>query len=81
MHRVVSVLGILALGLAWAQTPLKVGVILPLSGASAVAGKAALNGIQLAAEEANAGGKVRLELVVADDGTTPPRPCPPSPSS
>ncbi len=76
MHRVVSVLGILALGLAWAQTPLKVGVILPLSGASAVAGKAALNGIQLAAEEANAGGKVRLELVVADDGTDPAKAVP-----
>ncbi|SDE73573.1 amino acid/amide ABC transporter substrate-binding protein, HAAT family [Thermus arciformis] len=71
-------LGLLVLlaGLAWAQTSLKVGVILPLSGASAVAGKAALNGIQLAAEEANAGGKVRLELVVVDDGTDPSKAVP-----
>ncbi|MFX5903625.1 ABC transporter substrate-binding protein, partial [Acinetobacter baumannii] len=55
--------------LAFAQTSLKVGVILPLSGASAVSGKAALNGIQLAADEVNTAGKVRLELVVVDDGT------------
>ena len=41
----------LVLGPALAQTQLKVGVILPLSGPSAVAGKAALNGIQLAADE------------------------------
>ncbi|MDT7909631.1 ABC transporter substrate-binding protein, partial [Thermus sp.] len=54
---------VLALGLAMAQTTLKVGVILPLSGVSAVSGKAALNGIQLAADEVNAAGKVRLELV------------------
>ncbi|MEN2981971.1 MAG: ABC transporter substrate-binding protein [Thermus sp.] len=60
---------VLAMGLALAQTSLKVGVILPLSGVSAVSGKAALNGIQLAADEVNAQGKVRLELVVADDGT------------
>ncbi|WCM39904.1 ABC transporter substrate-binding protein [Thermus antranikianii] len=66
-----KVLGFLALvtGLAFAQTSLKVGVILPLSGASAVSGKAALNGIQLAADEVNTAGKVRLELVVVDDGT------------
>ncbi|MBW6393827.1 MAG: ABC transporter substrate-binding protein [Thermus sp.] len=66
-----QVLGFLALvtGLAFAQTSLKVGVILPLSGASAVSGKAALNGIQLAADEVNTAGKVRLELVVVDDGT------------
>ena len=56
-------------GLAFAQTSLKVGVILPLSGASAVSGKAALNGIQLAADEVNTAGKVRLVLVVMDDGT------------
>ena len=56
-------------GLAFAQTSLKVGVILPLSGASAVSGKAALNGIQLAADEVNTAGKVRLVLVVVDDGT------------
>ncbi|WP_026175100.1 ABC transporter substrate-binding protein [Thermus igniterrae] len=67
---------VFALGLALAQTPLKVGVILPLSGASAVAGKAALNGIQLAADEVNAQGRVRLELVVVDDGTDPAKAVP-----
>jgi branched-chain amino acid transport system substrate-binding protein len=67
---------VLALGLAMAQTTLKVGVILPLSGVSAVSGKAALNGIQLAAEEVNAAGKVRLELVVVDDGTDPAKAVP-----
>ena len=66
----------LVLGPALAQTQLKVGVILPLSGPSAVAGKAALNGIQLAADEANAGGKVRMELVVVDDGTDPSKAVP-----
>jgi branched-chain amino acid transport system substrate-binding protein len=53
-----------------------VGVILPLSGVSAVSGKAALNGIQLAADEVNAAGKVRLELVVVDDGTDPAKAVP-----
>lgn len=75
MGKVVGFLVLLA-GLAWAQVPLKVGVILPLSGASAVSGKAALNGIQLAADEANAAGKVRLELVVVDDGTDPAKAVP-----
>lgn len=63
-------------GMAWAQTQVKVGVLLPLSGASSVAGKAALNGIQLAVDEANRGGKVRLELAVADDGTDPAKAVP-----
>ncbi|WP_243089772.1 ABC transporter substrate-binding protein [Thermus neutrinimicus] len=67
---------VLLAGLAWAQVPLKVGVILPLSGASAVSGKAALNGIQLAADEVNTAGKVRLELVVVDDGTDPAKAVP-----
>lgn len=68
MRKALGFLVLLA-GLAWAQTALKVGVILPLSGASAVSGKAALNGIQLAADEVNATGKAKLELVVVDDGT------------
>jgi branched-chain amino acid transport system substrate-binding protein len=53
------------MGLSLAQSNVKVGVILPLS---TVAGKAALNGIQLAADEATAAGKVRFELVSVDDG-------------
>lgn len=75
MRKVMGFLVLLA-GLVWAQAPLKVGVILPLSGASAVSGKAALNGIQLAADEVNAAGKVRLELVVVDDGTDPAKAVP-----
>ncbi|WP_105317110.1 ABC transporter substrate-binding protein [Thermus tenuipuniceus] len=75
MRKVVGFLVLIA-GLAWAQIPLKAGVILPLSGASAVSGKAALNGIQLAADEVNAAGKVRLELVVVDDGTDPAKAVP-----
>ncbi|MBF6596401.1 MAG: ABC transporter substrate-binding protein [Thermaceae bacterium] len=69
--------GLLALlGLALAQTTLRVGVLLPLSGVSSVSGKAALNGIQLAADQVNAGGKVKLELVTADDGTDPAKAVP-----
>ncbi len=64
------------LGMAWAQVQVKVGVLLPLSGVSSVSGKAALNGIQLAADEVNARGKVRLELVVVDDGTDPAKAVP-----
>ncbi|MDX2008305.1 MAG: ABC transporter substrate-binding protein [Meiothermus sp.] len=62
----VLVLGavLLGLGFSLAQS-VKVGVILPLT---SVAGKAALNGIQLAADELAAAGKVKLELVVVDDG-------------
>lgn len=74
MRKAVAVF--LLAGLALAQTQVKVGVLLPLSGAASVSGKAALNGIQLAAEEVNAGGKVRLELVVADDGTDPAKAVP-----
>jgi branched-chain amino acid transport system substrate-binding protein len=74
VRKAVAVL--LLAGLALAQTQVRVGVLLPLSGVSSVSGKAALNGIQLAAEEVNAGGKVRLELVVADDGTDPAKAVP-----
>ncbi|GGN02744.1 amino acid ABC transporter substrate-binding protein [Thermus composti] len=74
MRKVWLLIGLL--GMAWAQTQVKVGVLLPLSGPSSVSGKAALNGIQLAADEVNAQGKVRLELVVADDGTDPAKAVP-----
>lgn len=56
-------------GLGLAQTQVRVGVLLPLSGPSSVSGKAALNGIQLAADEVGAQGKIKFELIVADDGT------------
>lgn len=62
----VLVLGALLLGLGFSLAQsVKVGVILPLT---SVGGKAALGGIQLAAEELAAAGKVKLELVVVDDG-------------
>jgi len=68
----------LALGLvapASAQTPLKVGVVLPLSGRNAVAGQSNLFGMRLVADLVNAGGGIKslggakLELVVADNAS------------
>lgn len=71
---------VLALALGGAQQPTyRVGVLLPLTGAASVSGQAALNGIQLAADEVNAAGGLagrRLELVVADNGTDPARAVP-----
>jgi branched-chain amino acid transport system substrate-binding protein len=55
-------------GLAQAQTTVRVGVLLPIN---TVAGRAALNGVQLGVEQVNAGGRVRIELVVVDDGNAP----------
>lgn len=56
----------------------RVGLLLPLSGTGASVGKPALQGAVLAAEEINARGGIRLgmwrrrvQLVVADDQTTP----------
>lgn len=54
---------VLLAGLGMAQQSVKVGVLLPLA---QVAGKAALNGIQLAGDEV--AGQVKIEFVVADDG-------------
>lgn len=68
----------LALGLVApvsAQTPLKVGVVLPLSGRNAVAGQSNLFGMRLVADLVNAGGGIKslggakLELVVADNAS------------
>jgi len=68
----------LALGLVApvsAQTPVKIGVVLPLSGRNAVAGQSNLFGIRLVADLVNAGGGIkslagaRLELVVADNAS------------
>lgn len=61
-----AVLGLASLALA--QTTVRVGVLLPIS---TVAGKAALNGVQLGVDQVNAGGKVKIELVVVDDGNAP----------
>ncbi|WP_276954982.1 ABC transporter substrate-binding protein [Allomeiothermus silvanus] len=65
MKRGILAVFFVLMGLALAQTSVRVGVLLPIS---TVAGKAALNGIQLAADQVNASGKVKLELVVTDDG-------------
>jgi branched-chain amino acid transport system substrate-binding protein len=67
----------LALGLfgatcARAQEPIKIGVILPLTGPSAAIGQEDLKGVQFAIEEA--GGKVGdrpIELIIADDQNSP----------
>src|SRR5574342_128834 len=68
----------LALGFATAagaQTPLKVGVVLPLSGRNAVAGQSNLFGIRLVADTINGAGGIKslggakLELVVADNAS------------
>lgn len=63
MKRVWLAMGVVWMGLVAAQPSVKVGVLLPLT---QVAGKAALNGIELAAAEV--AGQVKLEFVVADDG-------------
>lgn len=63
------------LGLSSAQQKaVKIGSILPLSGASSVSGKAAEQGYKLALDEINADGGVLgkpLEMVIEDDASTP----------
>lgn len=57
----------------------KVGVLLPLSGAGSVSGQAAKNGYQLALDEINKAGGVLgkpLELDFADDGSAPAKAVP-----
>jgi branched-chain amino acid transport system substrate-binding protein len=65
----------LALSLSSAQTKsVKIGSILPLTGASSVSGKAAELGYKLALDEINASGGVLgqpLEFVLEDDASTP----------
>jgi branched-chain amino acid transport system substrate-binding protein len=69
----------LAIGLvapAAAQAPVKVGVVLPLSGRNAVVGQSNLFGMRLVVDSVNASGGIRslkgspLELVVADNAST-----------
>jgi len=68
----------LALGLAApvaAQTPLKIGVVLPLSGRNAAAGQSNLFGMRLVADTINGAGGIKslggakLDLVVADNAS------------
>lgn len=60
---------------AAAQTPVKVGVVLPLSGRNAVAGQSNLFGIRLVVDTINAAGGIaslggaKLDLVVADNAS------------
>jgi len=54
--------------------PIKIGLILPLTGASARLGKEVLDGALLAVEEINAGGGIlgrQVELVIEDDEGNP----------
>lgn len=59
---------------AWAATPIKVGVISPLTGAWTVYGKAHYAGFELAVDEINKAGGVLgrpIEIVVGDSKTEP----------
>lgn len=59
---------------ASAATPIRVGIISPLTGAWTVYGKAHLSGFQLAVDEINAAGGVlgrKMELVIGDSKTEP----------
>ncbi|HYG87331.1 MAG TPA: substrate-binding protein [Azospirillum sp.] len=59
---------------AWAATPIKVGVISPLTGAWTVYGKAHFSGFELAVDEINKAGGVLgrpIEIVVGDSKTEP----------
>jgi branched-chain amino acid transport system substrate-binding protein len=61
--------------LSSAAEPVKVGVILPLSGGSSIAGSEVIQGVKLAIEEVNAQGGVlsgrQIELVIEDDESSP----------
>jgi branched-chain amino acid transport system substrate-binding protein len=70
----VAALAVGLAGTASAADPVKVGVLLPLSGSSAISGQEILLGIKLAAEEVNAKGGVigrPIELVIEDDEGSP----------
>ncbi len=59
---------------AMAESPIKVGIISPLTGAWTVYGKAHISGFELAADEINAAGGVlgrKIELIVGDSKTEP----------
>jgi branched-chain amino acid transport system substrate-binding protein len=73
---VVALAGVLTLaGAAAAQAPLRIGVVLPLSGRNAVVGQSNLFGMRLVADTVNAAGGIKslngakLELIVADNAS------------
>src|SRR5262247_386948 len=60
---------------AWAQQPIKIGLVTALSGQSARAGEAITRGLQVAIDEINAKGGLlngrKLELLRRDDESIP----------
>ncbi|WP_407542082.1 ABC transporter substrate-binding protein (plasmid) [Deinococcus radiomollis] len=76
MKLMLMTVGLLVLSSAGA---VKIGVLIPLSGASSVTGQAARSGYQLALDEINRAGGVLgkpLELVISDDGSSPAKAVP-----
>ena len=79
MIRLFVALSLLAAAPAWAQQPIKIGLVTALSGQSARAGEAISRGLQVAIDEINAKGGLRvgnesgrkLELLRRDDESIP----------
>ena len=66
--------GALSAGTAFAQEPIKIGVLYPLTGGGAVYGVPAMAGHQLAVEELNAKGGImgrKIESIERDDKLNP----------
>ena len=77
--RLMAGLALALCGILSSASAVKVGVLLPLTGANSVGGQAARNGYLLAQEEINKAGGVLgkpLELVFADDGNAPAKAVP-----
>jgi branched-chain amino acid transport system substrate-binding protein len=69
-----AAVGVLAAGTAFAQEPIKIGVLYPLTGGGAVYGVPAMAGHQLAIEELNAKGGIlgrKIESIERDDKLNP----------
>ncbi|MBB6098854.1 branched-chain amino acid transport system substrate-binding protein [Deinobacterium chartae] len=74
-----TLIALTALLLAPSALAVKVGALIPLSGAGSVSGQAAKNGYQLALDEINASGGVLgkpLELIIEDDQSNPAKAVP-----
>ena len=71
---VLGAVGALCIGTAFAQEPIKIGVLYPLTGGGAVYGVPAMAGHQLAVEELNAKGGImgrKIESIERDDKLNP----------
>src|SRR4029079_10593835 len=69
-----AAIGVLSAGTAFAQEPIRIGVLYPLTGAGAVYGVPAMAGHQLAVEELNARGGImgrKIESIERDDKLNP----------